>query len=106
MPIYIFKNTKTNETYEEFLSMSEREQYLKDNPEVIQVPTVPNIVGGVGGIKTDDGFNEVLSKISEAHPTSTLAQRHKRRTGKEVKTQQAINKHRTRIKHATTRSRV
>tara|TARA_B100000700_G_C14234855_1_gene485357 strand:- start:107 stop:427 length:321 start_codon:yes stop_codon:yes gene_type:complete len=106
MPIYIFKNTKTNETYEEFLSMSEREQYLKDNPEVIQVPTVPNIVGGVGGIKTDDGFNEVLSKISEAHPTSTLAQRHKRRTGKEVKTQQAINKHRKRIKHATTRSRV
>jgi len=106
MPIYIFKNTKTNKTYEEFLSMSEREQYLKDNPEVIQVPTVPNIVGGVGGIKTDDGFNEVLSKISEAHPTSTLAQRHKRRTGKEVKTQQAINKHRKRIKHATTRSRV
>ena len=106
MPIYIFKNTKTNETYEEFLSMSEREQYLKDNPEVIQVPTVPNIVGGVGGIKTDDGFNEVLSKISEAHPTSTLAQRHKRRTGKEVKTQQAINKHRKRIKNATTRTRV
>jgi len=33
MPIYIFKNTKTNKTYEEFLSMSEREQYLKDNPD-------------------------------------------------------------------------
>ena len=86
--------------------MSEREQYLKDNPEVIQVPTAPNIVGGVGGIRTDDGFKEVLSKISEAHPTSTLAQRHKRRTGKQVKTQQAINKHRKRIKYATTRTRV
>ena len=106
MPIYIFKNTKTNKTYEEFLSMSEREQYLKDNPEVIQVPTAPNIVGGVGGIRTDDGFKEVLSKISEAHPTSTLAQRHKRRTGKQVKTQQAINKHRKMIKNATTRTRV
>ena len=106
MPTYIFKNTKTDETYEKFLSMSEREEYLKDNPEVIQVPTAPNIVGGVGGIRTDDGFKEVLSKISEAHPTSTLAQRHKRRTGKQVKTQQAINKHRKRIKNATTRTRV
>ena len=106
MPIYIFKDKKTNETYEKFLSMSEREKYLNDNPEVIQVPTVPNIVGGVGGIRNDDGFKEVLSKISEAHPTSALAQRHKRRTGKQVKTQQAINKHRKRIKNAHTRSSV
>ena len=106
MPIYIFKNTKTEETYEEFLSMSDREEYLKNNPDVIQVPTAPAVVSGGGGIKTDGGFNEVLSKISEAHPTSTLAQRHKRRTGKQVKTQQAINKHRKRIKNATTRTRV
>ena len=53
MPIYIFKNTKTEETYEEFLSMSEREEYLKNNPDVIQVPTAPAVVSGVGGIKTD-----------------------------------------------------
>ena len=106
MPTYIFKNNKTDETYEKFLSMSEREEYLKDNPDVIQVPTAPAVVSGVGGIKTDGGFNEVLSKISEAHPTSALAQRHTRRTGKQVKTQQAINKHRKRIKNATTRTRV
>ena len=65
MPIYIFKNTKTNEVEEKFLSMSEREEYLKDNPDIEQVPTPINIVGGVGGIKPDNGFNEVLSKISE-----------------------------------------
>ena len=106
MPTYIFKNTKTNKTYEKFLSMSEREEYLKDNPDVMQVPTVPNIVGGVGGIKTDGGFNEVLSKISEAHPTSALAHRHTRRTAKQVKTDQAIKKHKKRIKHASTRSSV
>ena len=34
MPIYIFKNTKTNEVEEKFLSMSEREEYLKDNPDI------------------------------------------------------------------------
>ena len=96
MPIYIFKNTKTNKTYEEFLSMSEREQYLKDNPEVIQVPTAPNIVAGVGGIRKDAGFNEVLSKISEAHPKSALASQHSRRTIKQVKTDNAIKKHRKR----------
>ena len=100
MPTYIFKNKKTDEAYEKFLSMSEREEYLKDNPDLIQVPTAPAVVSGVGGIKTDGGFNEVLSKISEAHPTSALAQRHTRRTGKQVKTQQAIAKHRKRIKHA------
>ena len=106
MPIYVFKNNKTGETYEEFLSMSEREKYLKNNPEVTQVPTVPNIVAGVGGIRNDDGFKEVLSKISEAHPTSALAHSHTRKTGKQVKTQQAIKKHRKRIKHGQTRSRV
>ena len=100
MPTYIFKNNKTDETYEKFLSMSEREEYLKNNPDAIQVPTAHAVVYGVGGIKTDGGFNEVLSKISEAHPTSALAQRHTRRTGKQVKTQQAIAKHRKRIKHA------
>tara|TARA_R100001591_G_scaffold114934_1_gene129889 strand:+ start:878 stop:1192 length:315 start_codon:yes stop_codon:yes gene_type:complete len=96
MPTYIFKNTKTNEVEEKFLSMSEREEYLKDNPDIEQVPTPINIVGGVGGIKTDNGFNEVLSKISEAHPTSALASRHSRRTIKQVRTDNAINKHRKR----------
>ena len=96
MPIYIFKNTKTNEVEERFLSMSEREEYLKVNPDIQQVPTPINIVGGVGGIKTDNGFNEVLSKISEAHPKSALAARHSRRTIKQVKTDNAINKHRKR----------
>tara|TARA_R100000697_G_scaffold60444_1_gene73393 strand:+ start:602 stop:916 length:315 start_codon:yes stop_codon:yes gene_type:complete len=96
MPVYIFKNNKTDEVYEKFLSMTEREEYLNDNPDIQQVPTAPNIVAGVGGIKKDDGFNEVLSKISEAHPTSALASQHKRRTIKQVKTENVINKHRKR----------
>lgn len=48
MPIYVFKNTKTNEVEEKFLSMSEREDYLKDNPDIQQVPTPVNVVSGVG----------------------------------------------------------
>lgn len=76
--------------------MSEREDYLKDNPDIQQVPTPVNVVSGVGGIKTDNGFNEVLSKISEAHPKSSLAARHSRRTIKQVRTDNAINKHRKR----------
>ena len=93
MPIYIFKNTKTNEVEEKFLSMSEREDYLKDNPDIQQVPTPINIVGGVGGIKTDNGFNEVLSKISEAHPKSALAARHSRRTIKQVNDKTTVQQH-------------
>ena len=96
MPTYIFKNKKTDETYEKFLSMSEREEYLEHNPDIQQVPTAPNIVAGVGGIRKDAGFNEVFSKISEAHPKSALASQHSRRTIKQVKTDNAIKKHRKR----------
>ena len=57
-----------------------------------------NIVGGVSGItyKNDQGFKEVLSKISEAHPQSALAQQYGKKSIKQVKTEQAIKKHRAR----------
>ena len=41
MPTYIFRNTKTEEITEEFMTFSAREEYLKNNPElaiVIQSP--------------------------------------------------------------------
>ena len=33
MPTYVFKDKLTGEQFEKFLSMSEREQFLKDNPD-------------------------------------------------------------------------
>ena len=34
MPTYSFRNTKTGKEYEEFMSISERETLLKENPEI------------------------------------------------------------------------
>ena len=106
MPTYTFENTKSGKVFDEYMSISDRETYLEQNPHIKQLITKINIVSGTGGIKNDSGWKDNLQRIAEAHPTSALAQRHKRKTGKQVKTQQAINKHRKRIKHATKRSSV
>jgi len=97
MPTYQFEDTKTGKTFEEFMSMDEREQYLKDNPHIRQLINKINIVSGVmgqGSLKTDGGWNDNLQRIAEAHPTSPLADRYKKKSIKEVKTQQVLNKHR------------
>ena len=32
MPTYTFRNKDTGETFDQFMTMSSREQYMKDNP--------------------------------------------------------------------------
>ena len=66
MPLYDFIDTETGEEFELMLKIAEREEFLKDNPNVKQKVSAPMIVGGVDGLrKVDDGFNEVLQKIGE-----------------------------------------
>ena len=47
-------------------------------------------------MKNDGGWKDNLSRIADAHPNSPLAQQHKKRSIKEVKTQQVVEKHRRR----------
>ena len=98
MPIYTFENTKTGKVYDDMMTISEKEDFLEKNKHIKQKLTTINIVGGVQGIthKTDGGWKDNLSRIAEAHPTSPLAQQHKKRSIKEVKTQQVMAKHRRR----------
>ena len=99
MPYYNFKNKETGEEFEEFFTMSGREEYLKDNPHIQQTPSMFAMSGGTGDrIKNDGGWKDNLSRIAEAHPTSELAQQHRKRSVKEVKTQQVVEKHRRRQK--------
>ena len=58
------------------MSISEMEDYMKKNPNIIQVPQVLNIVAGTGGMKNDSGWKDNLSRIAEAHPESALADRY------------------------------
>jgi hypothetical protein len=100
MPIYSFENIKTGKEYTEQMSMSELDNYLLKNKNVRQVFTTLNIVGGVAGLthKPDSGFKDVVQKIAEKHPSSPLAQKYKKKSIKEIKTKQVIDKHRKRNK--------
>lgn len=100
MPIYTFENIKTGKEYTEQMSMSELDDYLKKNKNIRQIFTTLNIVGGVAGLthKPDSGFKDVVQKIAEKHPGSPLAERYKKKSIKEIKTKQVIDKHRKRNK--------
>ena len=98
MPIYTFENTKTGEVYDDMMSIAEKETFLKKNKHIKQCLTKINISSGVMGVnmKNDGGWKDNLSRIAEAHPNSELANQHKRRSVKEVQTQQVVAKHRRR----------
>src|SRR6056300_325635 len=98
MPLYTFENKKTGKEFTEMMTISEMENYLLKNKHIRQIINSVNIVGGVSGVsyRSDQGWKEVQSKIAEAHPTSPFASEHRKRSIKEVKTEQVIKKHRAR----------
>ena len=99
MPTYRFLNTKTNEEYEDLMSIAEMESLIKKKHIKLLPPTQMNIVSSVGSIdsKTDSGFKEVLSKAAEAHPNSPLAERYGRKTVRQTQVQAAREKRVNRI---------
>lgn len=93
MPEYTFFNTETGIEWDDFMSISDKDKYLKNNPKVQQVISAMNIVSGVGSIRNDGGWGEVLQKTAEAHPGSELAaSMGSKMSTKEVKTRQAVEK--------------
>jgi len=99
MPIYTFRNKKSGKEFDDMMTISEMETYMKKNKHISQVPKGINIVSGAMGIsmKTDDGWKENLSRIAEAHPNSELGKQHNKKTIKQIKTQQALTKNRKRV---------
>lgn len=94
MPIYDFLNTETDEEFTTLMKISEREDYLKTNPHIKQILGATATVGQVSVTgKVPDGFKEVLSKVAEKHPTSAVGERYGRKSIKEIKTQQIVEKH-------------
>ena len=77
MPTYEFLDTKTNEQFEVIMRISEREQFLLNNPHIQPIVSAPMIVSGVSTTgKVPDGFKEVLSKVAEKHPNSQIGRAH------------------------------
>lgn len=94
MPTYLFRDKNTDEYFEQFMSISAYHLFCEEHPELERVVEAPAIVSGVSTKgKVPDGFKEVLSKVAEAHPTSSVAERHGRKSIKEVKTRDIIKKH-------------
>ena len=95
MPTYTFLNKKTGEQYDDYMSISEMEAYLKKNKHISQVIHKINIVSGVSGVsyRQEGGWKDNLSRIAEAHPNSPLAQRYGKKTIKQSQTENVLKKH-------------
>ena len=93
MPTYSFRNNDTGEEWDEFFSISGKEEFLKENDHIVQLPSLVSIVGGVGGIKNDSGWGDNMSRIAEAHPGSPLARRYGKKSTKDINTRQVLKKH-------------
>ena len=94
MPTYTFYNNQTGEQFDALMKISEREDYLNNNPHIQQIVLAPALVSGVSTTnKVPDGFKEVLSKVSEAHPSSSIAEKHGKKSIKQIKTDNVIEKH-------------
>ena len=95
MPTYRFYNKNTKTEFEEYMSIADMEKFTKKKHITLMSPTQMNIISGVVSASNnkDGGFNEVLHKISEAHPNSALADRTLKKSIKQVKTRETIKKH-------------
>ena len=102
MPTYTFYDEASGIEWDEFLSMAEREKFLKENSHITQVIVPVAIVGdhimGVGP-KVDGGVTENMQRIAGAHPGSPLADKFggSTQTHQEIKTRDAIDKHRKKV---------
>ena len=76
------------------MSISEREKFLEQNPNIQQLPSMFSMVGGTGDrIKNDDGWKENMSRIAEAHPGTPFASRYGKESAKNINTRKVLKKH-------------
>jgi hypothetical protein len=72
MPTYTFVNSKNNEEVTLFLSLKEREEFLKENKLFYQKMNPSHLVSGVGGLKPDEGFKDILRTVKKLNPGSNI----------------------------------
>ena len=78
------------------MSISEMEEFIQKKHIKLLPPTQVNIVSSTGSLdsKTDNGWKEVLSKVSEAHPASNLASQYGKKSVKDTQVDRVIKTHR------------
>lgn len=75
MPNYTFRNKRSKKEFTRFMSVSDREEYLKDNPNMEQILTsaIATVdAHRLGRKKPDDSFREILKEIKKKNPGSNI----------------------------------
>lgn len=100
MPRYAFEDPETGHQFEIDMTYDELQVFKEEYPgldQIFKINFTSSRYGADGGMKNDDGWNEMLSRIAEAHPDGMLAQEgYRKRTNKEIKTAEVLAKHRKR----------
>lgn len=67
MPTYEFRNKKSGKITERVLKMSQKDQFLKDNPHLeAYFATTPDLITGFNK-KPDQGFRDLLKTIKKGN---------------------------------------
>jgi hypothetical protein len=77
MPVYDFKNIKTDEVVTHYLTIKERSEFLDANPDYKQLLCAPPMGDSVrlGVRRHDDNFNDVLKNVKSHHRGSNIQTR-------------------------------
>jgi hypothetical protein len=101
MPTYNFIDTETQEEFEVVMKIAEREEFLKENPQVQPIISAPALISGTSSYqKLPEGFKEVLAKVGENHPDSRLGREYGNKTNAQVKARDIVDKYRKKAKIA------
>ena len=83
------------------MKIAEREEFLKENPQIKSIITAPALISGVGTQqKIPEGFKEVLAKVGEHHPNSKVGREYGNKTIAQVKARDIVDKYRKKIRNA------
>jgi len=75
MPYYKFKDENTDKEVVLFMTISEREAFIRDNPNMIQqINGFPGDADSVklGRTKNSDGWKDLMGQIKRANKGSTI----------------------------------
>lgn len=75
MPSYTFRNNQTSEVFDQNMSISDKEEFLKNNPHLQQIfNSFPGVVDPVtvGRVRVDDNFRDVLKNVKSHHRRNNI----------------------------------
>lgn len=74
MPLYTFRDTRTEAEFDMSMSIAELDDYLSEHPHLVQIITSGTKIVHERGtnLKVSDGFREALSKVKETYTINNI----------------------------------